>query len=123
MSLGLLGLAPPSRMLIIRKQERKCIDLICGKSYSWQKATGRVLCLGEDGGMRALLMYPAIGHKFWGLSRYLDTALSVSRSRQCCANSATCFQVEFGLHQAGQSFGLVDLCLFMQACPQSLGRR
>lgn len=92
-------------------------NLIRGKKpqegcFAWVKMVGCVLC-----------SYPAIGHKFWGLSRYLDTALSVSRSRQCCANSATCFQVEFGLHQAGQSFGLVDLCLFMQACPQSLGRR
>lgn len=49
-SLGLLELAPPSRMLITSMQERKCTNLICGKKpqegrLAWVKVVGHVLCL------------------------------------------------------------------------------
>lgn len=48
-SLGLLELAPPSRMLITSMQERKCTNLICGKKpqegrFAWVKVVGHVLC-------------------------------------------------------------------------------
>lgn len=34
------------------------------KSYLWEEATGRVPCLGEGGGTRAVLVYRPVRHTF-----------------------------------------------------------
>lgn len=63
------------------------------KSYFLQKATGRMLWLGEGGGTRACAPVPSLSDRFWGLGRDFDTGAGsvaptlphISRQDLACA--------------------------------------